>query len=318
MTNPHGRIQTVSMLDPAVLMELYTQGQIELSNSLWEVFPESAHPNSCWVLQAHAGGSPSSALVRVSPDGSSLLLVSNDPKVPVKPKNKEQAMLLATLLDPRVMVQIVSGKAGTGKTLLALAAAMAQVESGQYEKIILTRPMSQVGSRDLGTLPGTLEEKFAPFLLNYASNIEQLLKVPNGKHDTGKKQMGLSKQPPQETMNGLKGPMLDFFQWYRVEMVPLQLLRGASFSNAFIIADEVQVLDHHEMLTLGTRVAHGSKLVLMGDLAQRDEKISREQTGLHKIIHDLRMNESTLTACIELVKVERGPVAELFTRVFEA
>lgn len=316
MTHASGSIKTLSTVNSELFAQLYATGQIELTEQLLSLFAEPVHPNSYWILQSPSG--QASALVRVSPDGEHLLLIPADQKAPIKPRNKEQAMLLATLLDPRVAVQIVSGKAGTGKTLLALAAAMAQVEAGLYEKIILTRPMSQVGSRDLGTLPGTLEEKFAPFLLNYASNIEQLLKVPSGKHDTGKKQAGLSKQQhPVETVNGLKGPMLDFFQWYRVEMVPLQLLRGASFSNAFIIADEVQVLDHHEMLTLGTRVAQGSKLILMGDLAQRDEKIAREQTGLHKIIHDLRMNESSLTACIELVKVERGPVAELFTRVFE-
>jgi PhoH-like ATPase len=310
MNNSSG-IPTVSFNHPEILNRLYAEGGVTLESL---GLPEEIYPNSYFVLQCGQPGSQqASALVRVSPDCQSLLLVREDYRIAVKPRNKEQQFLLSTLMDPRVQVQVVAGKAGTGKTLLALAAAMAQIESGGYEKIILTKPMSQVGGRDLGTLPGTLEEKFAPFLLNYASNIEQLLKVPKT-HKTGAKHQ---QHQHQETMNGLKGPMLDFFQWYRAEMVPLQLLRGASFQNAFIIADEVQVLDHHEMLTLGTRVASGSKLILMGDLAQRDEGISREKTGLHRLLRDPHMLGSSLTASIELLKVERGPVAELFTRVFD-
>lgn len=301
MSNAPGSVRTVPYHHD--ISKLFSAGSLSLESM---GLPNEEYPNSCYVLKA----GDQSALVRVSPDGKSLLLVKDDPRVPVKPRNKEQHLLLSTLMDPRIQVQIVSGRAGTGKTLLALAAAMSQIEAGLYEKIILTKPTSEVGKKGIGYLPGTLEEKFAPFLLNYASNVEQLLKVPESKKGFGRK-------PMQEKTNGLSGAMLDFFTFYRVEMVPIQFLRGASFSKAFIIADEVQVLDHHEMLTLGTRVAGDSKLVLMGDLNQRDEKIGREQTGLHKIMHDERMNRSPLTANIELTKVERGPVAELFTRVFE-
>lgn len=305
MASPTG-VQVIEGVAPAVLSQLYATGQVPLAT-----LDVTAHPNSFLVLKASG---QASALARVAPDGSDVLLIRHDLNAcGVKPRNKEQAMALSTLLDERIPVQVLAGKAGTGKTLLALAAAMQKVDEGVYNKIILTKPMSQVGQYDLGILPGTIEEKFAPFLINYASNIEVLL----GEPDPGPGKRG-GKKKEDKPENGLKGVMADFFQQYRVEMVPVQLLRGASFQKAYIIADEVQVLGHHEMLTIGTRVAAGSKLVLMGDLAQRDEKIAREKTGLHKVMTDPKMHCSGLVSHLELLKVERGPVAELFSQVFEA
>jgi PhoH-like ATPase len=294
--------------DSLIPNKLYETGRVSIE--VLSTGRELAFPNSFFVLKYD--GQPS-LLARVSPDGKDLLLIRQDKLEAsgIRPRNKEQAMALSTLLDDKVPVQILAGKAGTGKTLLTLAAAMAKIEERVYDKIILTKPMSQVGQYDLGILPGTIEEKFAPFLINYASNVEQLLGNPDPGH-------GKRTRKKEETESGLKGVMADFFNHYRVEMVPLQLLRGASFQKAFIIADEIQVLGHHEMLTLGTRVAAGSKLVLMGDLDQRDEKIARTATGLHKIITDPKMQASPLVSYLELLKVERGPVAELFSSVFEA
>lgn len=301
-------VQVLSEVDPSIFAALYAQGQVPLATLSSMVL--ETYPNSFLVLKA---AEHQSALVRISPDGKEALLIRSDLNAcGVKPRNKEQAMALSTLLDDRVPVQVLAGKAGTGKTLLTLAAAMQKVDEGKYNKIILTKPMSQVGQYDLGILPGTIEEKFAPFLINISSNIEQLLGTP----DPGPGKRGRTKEEKPE--NGLKGVMADFFQQYRVEMIPFQLLRGASFQKTFIIADEIQVLDYHAMLTLGTRVATGSKLVLMGDLDQRDEKIARAATGLHKVITDPKMLASGLVSYLELKKVERGPVAELFANVFEA
>lgn len=309
MTNLSG-VQVLSAVDPSILDALFAAGQVSL-----DVFGDSlqdAFPNSFLVLKSEG---QASALARIAPDGQTVLAIQDVQAAGIKPRNKEQRMALATLLDDRIPVQVLTGKAGTGKTLLALAAAMQKYEEGVYNKIILTKPMSQVGQYELGILPGTIEEKFAPFLINYASNVEQLIGTP----DPGPSKRSTKKDPnaPDRPANGLKGSMVDFFQQYRVEMVPFQLLRGASFQKAFIIADEIQVLTHADMLTLGTRVAAGSKLVLMGDLNQRDEKIARRATGLYKVSTDPRMQESGLVSCLDLIKVERGPVAELFSRVFE-
>lgn len=295
-----------------IMTAIYKKGSLPVELLGGEVL----YPNSFVVLKS--GGSQS-AVCRVSRDGLSLKLIDTS-KIQasgLRPRNKEQAMLLSTLLDPEIPVQIITGVAGTGKSLLAIAAAMQLIEDGQYKKIILTKPSSQTGKYDLGILPGTIEEKFAPFLINYTSNIEFLLKSDENdrreQQKSGKSKLKGKQDGPKPI---LKGVVEDFFAQYNVEMVPIQLLRGASFHDSIILADEVQVLPPKDLLTIGTRIADSSKIVFMGDLAQRDDPIRRQDTGLHKAINDPQMKASGLVAFIELLKVERGPVAELFAKVF--
>jgi PhoH-like ATPase len=236
-------------------------------------------------------GGSASALCKVYGEGLHLLREINRPISGVKPKNKEQHFAFDALLDRRVPVVVLTGSAGTGKTLLTLAAALHLVDKKEYEKIILTKPMSWVGKHGLGALPGDVDEKFNPYLENYMCNIEHLL-------------------------NGSKRSIPDMIQQYNFEFIPLQLIRGASWHNAFVIADEVQTLDYHEMVTLGTRLGEGSKLVIMGDLGQRDENIARDKTGIHKFVNSTLAKQSSLVSSIELIKCERSPVAELFANVF--
>lgn len=252
------------------------------------------YPNQFVYLKSNDTGTVSGAITSVSADGKSLNLVRKDLKASgISPKNKEQTMALSALLDDNIKLLTLTGKAGTGKTLLTIAAALQKMDDNKYSRIIITRPMSQVGNYDLGALPGDVDEKFGPYLENYISNIQQL----GGKHS--------------------KSTALDIIRMYKMEAMPLQLIRGASWTNTFIIADEVQVLDKHEMLTLGTRVGEGSKLIVMGDLNQRDEDIARTATGLYHIINSKKIKESALTSHIELIKSERSPLAELFTEAFE-
>jgi PhoH-like ATPase len=141
-------------------------------------------------------------------------------------------------------------------------------------------------------LPGDVDEKFRPYLQNYLCNLEFML---GGKPDA----------------------IEDLVQQYRIEFIPIQLIRGASWHDAFVIADEVQPLDYHEMVTLGTRVAEGSKLVIMGDLGQRDEKIEIEDTGIYKFVNSTGAKKSSIVASLELIKSERSAVSQLFADVFE-
>jgi PhoH-like ATPase len=211
----------------------------------------------------------------------------------VNPRNKEQQMAFDILLDDRVKVIVLTGTAGTGKTLLALATALYLIEAkdNAYKRIILTRPMSWVGKHGLGALPGEVNEKFGPYLENYVCNIAHLL-------------------------GGDKDKVSDAINQYHMEFIPLQLIRGASWANSIIIADEVQILDYQEMVALGTRVGEGSKIVIMGDLGQRDEKIAREKTGIHKFINDEKAKNSKIVASLELLKCERSCVATLFAEIF--
>lgn len=206
------------------------------------------------------------------------------------PRNREQAFALHALMDDRIPVVVLTGTAGTGKTILTLAAAIKKIEQRQYAKAIITRPMSQVGKYQLGALPGGIDEKFNPYLMNYVTNLEQFVGPGN---------------------------VTDLIDQCRLEAMPLQLFRGASFNKCFVIADEMQVCDHMEILTVGTRIGEGSKLVIMGDLNQRDERIAKEKTGLHKLMTDRKIKESPLVAAIELIKCERSETARLFAEVFE-
>ena len=235
----------------------------------------------------------SSVITRVK--GNILERVYFDKKTKISgicPRNKEQIMALDALLDPSVGVVTLTGSAGVGKTVLAIAAALHLVDQGSYERIILTRQMTQVGEINLGILPGEVSDKFGPYLKNYMCNFEFLI---------GQK----------------KGGVEDLISQYNIEFVPFQLIRGASWPNTLVIADELQNATVHEVLTLGTRLGENSKLVMMGDMAQRDTKIAKDKTGLYKWINSNISRVSNLTSSIELIKCERGPIAKIFAEVLE-
>jgi hypothetical protein len=180
----------------------------------------------------------------------------------------------------------------THNTLLAISAALQKMQDKKYDRIILTRVMSQVGNHDLGALPGGVQEKFGPYLENYITNIQQL---------TGNN----------------RNTVQDIMAMYKMEVIPLQLVRGASWVNSLVIFDETQNATKHEMLTLGTRIGEGSKLIVMGDLEQRDEHMLKPETGLYHLVNSEKIKSSELTAHIELIKSERSPLAQLVSEAFE-
>ena len=178
----------------------------------------------------------------------------------------------------------------THNTILVLSAALQGIEKGRYERIILTRNMVQVGKNHLGYLPGSIDDKVMPFNQGYMCNIERLL-------------------------NG-KGSVTDLLEQMPIDFLPLQVIRGASWPNALVVLDEAQNCTPHEVLSFGTRVGENSKVVLLGDLQQRDTSMSREGTGLFRFINSPLSKESPLVAHIELIKSERGEIATLFSKVF--
>ena len=272
-------------IEKSIIDCLYSEHHI----SVWD---EIAHlPQNTYLVCKDTSGTNASALATVK--GNKIVLLNSDISCQgLLPRNKEQRMAMDALLDDKIKVVALTGRAGTGKTLLTLAAALDRMEAHKYKRIILTRPMSWVGKHGLGALPGDVDEKFRPYLQNYFCNLEFML-------------------------GGNPNAITDLIYNYRIEFIPIQLIRGASWHNAFIIADEVQTLDYHEMVTLGTRVAEGSKMVIMGDMAQRDEKIERERTGIYKFINSERVKNSPIVASLELIKSERSPVSQLFAEVFD-
>lgn len=236
-------------------------------------------------------GGTASVLCWVRGERAEKIKVDNNTSVSsICPRNKEQMFAFEALLDDNIQAIAIAGLAGSGKTFISSAAALYQIEQKKYDRIILTRPMSQVGKKEIGFLPGAILEKYLPFNQGYICNFEYLL---------GKKNL-------EAAMEQLP-----------IEFIPIQLVRGASWPNSLVIVDESQNLGHHETLTIGTRVGEGSKIIFLGDLDQRDEKISKEGTGLYKIMNSPVFRESPITASIELLKCERGQIPEIFSEIFK-
>ena len=219
------------------------------------------------------------------------------------PKNPEQVMLMNSLLNPDIPLVSAIGSAGSGKTLSAIAAAIQQVliKPKLYDKIIITRPIMPVG-KDIGYLPGDVNEKMAEWIRPFINNIEYIKRMGEQR---GKNKVAMEKIAPLLDLNACKDVM---------EVLPLTYIRGSSISNAFIIVDEAQNATPSEMKTIITRVGEGSKMVLTGDISQIDNRfLSRECNGLTMAIKKFWGND--LYSHVSLKNVERSRLADLASRV---
>ena len=223
----------------------------------------------------------------------------------VRAKNKEQAFALDLLMDPSVPVVSLVGKAGSGKTLLAIAAGLEQVVpnytmdklnskmsspkkittgDGLYKKLVVSRPVMPMG-KDIGFLPGSMEDKMAPWLAPIQDNLKFL---------TGDDQTTLD----------------DYMERGLIEMEALTYIRGRSIANAYIVIDEAQNLTAHEIKTILTRVGEGTKIVLTGDIEQIDNiYINETSSGLVHAVE--KFKELDLSVHVTLRKGERSKVASM-------
>ena len=206
--------------------------------------------------------------------------------------NKEQKYAMDLLFDKDVHILSLTGQAGTGKTLIAAACGLEQVlhstkSQGGYDKLIITRPVQPMG-RDIGFLPGTLEEKMMPWIAPLRDNLEYLF---------GDK-TALDMQMEQ----GI------------IEIEAMTYIRGRSISNAFMIVDEAQNLTAHELKTIITRVGHGTKLVLTGDIQQIDNSyVDAVSNGLAHAVEKFKNHE--LSGHVTLYKGERSRLATLAAEI---
>jgi PhoH-like ATPase len=266
------------------LTRLYDEGHFPLPRTD-EPFP----PNAFVVLTADGGGS-ALARVRVE-EGDMFLLKGKGPTVwGVRPRNKEQRFALEVLLDDRIRLVTLAGQAGTGKTLLALAAGLQKVAEDQaYQRLLVSRPVFPLG-RDIGFLPGAVEEKLRPWMQPVYDNLELLL----GLTSTEKKR-GRSAE--------------ELFDMDLVQIEPLTYIRGRSIPRQFILVDEAQNLTPHEVKTIVTRVGDDTKIVLTGDLYQIDNPyVDSTNNGLVHVVN--RFRDEPLAAHVSLVKGERSDLAE--------
>ena len=251
-----------------------------------EVFLEDKglYPNQ-FVMLVSNSNPKKAALTRFVDEHSPVKKVKNSPAWETKPRNKEQQYALSLLMDPNVPVVSLIGKAGSGKTLLALAAGLEQtLGNSTYKKMVVTKPVEPVG-KDIGFLPGTLEEKMMPWLAPIQDNLQFLM---------GDDKMTLD-------LYHEKG---------QIEVEAMTFIRGRSISNAFIVIDEVQNMTQHEIKTVLTRVGEGTKIVLTGDIEQIDNVyIDATNNGLSYVVE--RLKNEAITGHVTLMKGERSKVATI-------
>jgi PhoH-like ATPase len=254
--------------------------------------------------------------------------------IPVRARNLEQQFLMDALLDDSIQMLTCFGKAGTGKTLLSIGCALHQTQDdhSRYDGVSISRPVMALG-KDIGFLPGTLEEKMKPWLQPYYDALEVLIpskpmkepqfaakKVSKKKNKKRDDQFIAQMTAPQPSHAGHNGgghgsgvPVKPYERLLRnglVEIEALAFIRGRSIARRFFILDEAQQLTPHEVKTVLTRISEGSKIVLIGDPAQIDNPYVDSRSNGLVYAHN-RMKGQGLAAHVKLTKGERSKLAEL-------
>ena len=200
-------------------------------------------------------------------------------------------MALDLLMDPDVRVVGLEGGAGTGKTILALAAGLEQVmEVGRYARVAIFRPIIPVGRSELGFLPGSVEEKLDPW---FAAIIDTLTALSDGQDE----------QLARRVIEDLQVQR-------RLTMESITFLRGRTLVNTYVLVDEAQNLESLTLKTILTRLGEGSKVVFTGDVSQIDQPYLSERTNALAVLRD-RFRGQALYGGVKLTSVERPVVAEL-------
>ncbi len=256
--------------------------------------PNALYPNAA-VLLRDASAPSHTALGRY--DGAKgqvvQLRVSREGIYGLRPRNKEQSFALDLLLDDSVQLVTLLGKAGTGKTLLAIAAGLKRTtEDGAFTRLLVSRPIMPMG-RDLGYLPGDVDEKLNPWMQPIFDNLEFLFSngATNGK---GRESKGF----------------VDLLESGLIQVEPLTYIRGRSLPGQYLIVDEAQNLTPHEVKTIITRCGEGTKIVLTGDPQQIDNPyVDHASNGL-SVVAD-RFKREKIAGHVVLAKGERSELAEL-------
>jgi len=244
-------------------------------------------------LPCHTGirllGGTSSALGRVTPDKRVQLVRGEREAFGLHGRSAEQRVALDLLLDESVGIVSLGGKAGTGKSALALTAGLeAVLERRSHRKVVVFRPLYAVGGQELGYLPGSESEKMEPWA-----------------------------QAVFDTLDGLASPevMDEVMSRGMLEVLPLTHIRGRSLHDSFVIVDEAQSLERNVLLTVLSRLGAGSRVVLTHDVAQRDNLRVGRHDGVAAVIEKLKGHP--LFAHITLTRSERSPIAALVTEMLE-
>ncbi|OAB33927.1 PhoH family protein [Paenibacillus glacialis] len=270
---------------PSIIDEFYSYRFLPI-NALQLTYPLYSHE---FVILKDEMGSGKSALLKVNAECTRLepLYLSNEPVWGLSARNAQQRMALELLLNDNIPLVTITGKAGTGKTLVALAAGLSKVEDEhKYKKLLIARPVVPMG-KDIGYLPGEKEEKLRPWMQPIYDNLEFLFETKRS-GDIDKILMGLGS----------------------IQVEALTYIRGRSIPAQFIIIDEAQNLSRHEVKTIVSRAGEGSKVILMGDPEQIDHPyLDASSNGLSYLVE--RFKEEKISGHITLEKGERSKLAQL-------
>lgn len=288
----------------------YEKGTLPVS----QVVSEVVLPNEIVVLKNvdENGNTTRSALTRCKKD-SLVPLKKVDKVFGLFPRNKEQKFSIDLLLDPDVKLVTLTGRAGCGKTLIAMAAGLEQLETlgeePRYQKLIVSRPVQPVG-RDIGFLPGTLEEKMEPWISPIRDSLEFLLGSLSNR-----KNRNTIKKKSDESTGGFRDPYLELLQSRGLlEIEAISFIRGRSIPNAFVVIDEAQNLTMHELKTIITRAGDGTKIVLTGDIEQIDNvHVDTFTNGLTYAVE--KFKDYDIAGHITLLKGERSDLATLASKI---
>ncbi len=276
-------IRTVEGFDIKLIDRLYSPKPDFTPDML--TVPLDPYPNECFILRSGT----KSALACYDGWGNEFQRVEKRTAYGITPRNAEQSFALNHLLNEDIKLVAISGKAGTGKTLLAIAAALESRKN--YAQIYVSRPIVPLSNRDIGFLPGDVDAKIAPYMQPLHDNL------------------GVIKHQFTDGNKNAKriGGMLELD---KLKITPLTYIRGRSLVKTFFIVDEAQNLTPMEVKTIITRAGEGTKLVFTGDINQIDHPyLDSHSNGLSYLIS--RMSSQKLFAHIVLQKGERSELAEL-------
>ena len=279
----------VHLVDDQVIDRFYDDEDIYIEEDEIE---EEWHPNQ-YVLMVSNANEKKTCLGRFYSHYEPIkkIVYSKIPDWKISSRNKEQAFAIDILMDPTVKVVSLVGRAGSGKTLCAIAAGLQQtigLRDNHYDRMIVSRPVQPLG-KDIGFLPGTMEEKMLPWLMPIQDNLQFLV-------------------------GGDKNTLQMYMDKGKIEIEALTYIRGRSIANAFIIIDEAQNLTAHEIKTIMTRVGEGTKIVLTGDVEQIDNVyVNETSNGLAHAVE--KFKEFPIAGHVTFTKGERSEVATLASKV---
>lgn len=275
--------ETFENIDADLIDRLYSEKQGISADEF--NFKDDINANECFVMKS----SRASVLARHVAESNIIRRVNKSRCFGIEPRNAEQTFAMDLLTDKHIQLIAITGKAGTGKTLLALAAALSQYED--YEQIMLARPIVAMSNKDLGALPGDAKEKVAPYMQPLFDNLNVI------KHALG--------------YQGKEVQIIEALQKNNQLIIEaLAYIRGRSLSNTYFIVDEAQNLTPHEIKTIITRAGEGTKIVFTGDIHQIDQPyLDMQSNGLVYMID--KMKGEDIFAHINLIKGERSYLSEL-------